>query len=295
MAGLPASVCDVMDAYNAFALNFGSLVGFHGLDTPSLAGRVAVIAMIAFGVALVTQKGALPLSLLAAVLGIVSSGMIFASFTRDGLDSLSFLFNVVGGLTTEYGCIFVLGMQLLTSLVMVLLIHRVEIFRKIAVGAVSTALLVYLIYGALTNAMVTFGDLLSPLSGVAGVSMVINFFQQTAESKADDIVTASALGGAVVGAGLLGASNFDNALAMLGNGLLAEALVMFLMTGVPEVGVGGVLPQAADLFLVYVLGIFVALSIARNVLYNPPAKAPTRKPPAKKGSTPPSRGKKSMV
>ena len=60
-------------------------------------------------------------------------------------------------------------------------------------------------------------------------------------------------------------------------------------------GVGGVLPQAADLFLVYVLGIFVALSIARNVLYNPPAKAPTRKPPAKKGSTPPSRGKKSMV
>ena len=94
--------------------------------------------------------------------------------------------------------------------------------RKIAVGAVSTALLVYLIYGALTNAMVTFGDLLSPLSGVAGVSMVINFFQQTAESKAD-IVTASARGGAVVGAGLLGASNFDNALAMLGNGLLAEA------------------------------------------------------------------------
>ena len=58
---------------------------------------------------------------------------------------------------------------------------------------------------------------------------------------------------------------------------------------------GRVLPQAADLFLVYVLGIFVALSIARNVLYKPPAKAPTRKPPAKKGSTPPSRGKKSMV
>ena len=87
----------------------------------------------------------------------------------------------------------------------------------------------------------------------------------------------------------------DHARAMLGTGRLAAARVTFLMTGVPEVGVGGVLPQAADLFLVYVLGIFDALSIARHVLYKPPAKAPTRKPPAKKGSTPPSRGKKSMV
>ena len=98
--------------------------------------------------------------------------------------------------------------------------------------------------------------------------------------------------------GSLGSSNFDGALAMLGNGLLAEGLVLLLMTGVPEAGVGGVLPRAADLFLVYVLGLFVVLSVARNVLYKKPPEAKARKSPAKKGTTPSGslgRGKKSMV